>query len=404
MKKGMFIFAAAGILMTWLALSLATSAAASPRMDPEIFDCGIITDVPPAECQALVSIYDTAGGNAWIDATGWRNSSTACGWYGVTCAGGHVTGLDLNNNGLAGTLATQVGSLSSLTQLNLSGNALSGSLPAELGNLTALKILDLSQNGYLAGSLPPLAGLIQLEELSLYNNQLTGNIPAWVGSFSHLTVLDLAGNEFSGVLPVELGNLASLTALRLDTNRLAGPIPASLGNLSALTELRLNYNAFYGDFPAAVASLPVLTDVYVNYNCLTASPSVSAWLNTFDPTWANTQTVPPSGLHVQETRTPALVYQLSWTPILYQADGGYYEISSATQPNGPWFIHGQTASKAVSTYTVTGLTDGVSYYIRVRSYTPAHDNQLNDLTSQPGLVLAGFKVLLPAVLAAYSQP
>ncbi|HPH95721.1 MAG TPA: hypothetical protein PKW33_03990 [Anaerolineaceae bacterium] len=404
MKKQKAILMGVGFLTIWLALSLSTPAAGSASAAPNVFDCSIVTDVPLTECQALVDLYDTAGGSTWTAKTGWRNASTVCSWFGVTCTGGHVSGLDLNNNGLAGPLPAGLGNLTSLVDLNLSGNALSGPLPAGLGSLTALKNLDLSQNGYLTGSLPALNTLTQLESLSLYNNQLSGSIPAWVGSLSRLTVLDLAGNEFSGVLPAELGNLASLTVLRLDTNRLEGHIPASLGSLSALAELSLSYNGFYGDFPAAVASLPVLTQVFVSYNCLTANPSVGAWLSGLDPAWANTQTVPPSGLQVQETRTPALVYNLSWTPIAYQADGGYYEISSATQPGGPWFVHGQTASKAVSTYTVTGLTDGVPYYIRVRSYTPAHDNQMNNLTSQPGLVLAGFKVLLPAVLASFSQP
>lgn len=404
MEKRIKILAGVGILTALLVLGFSTAATASSKLEPRFFNCSAVTDVPTAECEALVTLHNETDGLNWTQSTGWRSSTTVCTWYGVTCTAGHVTGLDLNNNALAGPIASQMGDLSYLQNLNLSGNALNGSLPAGLNSLTALKTLDLSQNGYLTGSLPSLSSLTQLEELSLYNNQLSGNIPAWVGGFNHLAVLDLAGNEFSGALPVELGNLASLTILRMDTNKLNGPIPASLSNLASLTELHLSNNALYGDFPAAVASLTALTNVYVNYNCLTANTSVGAWLSTFDPTWANTQTVPPSGLQVQEVHAPALVYNLSWTPIPYQADGGYYEISSATQPGGPWFVHGQTASKSVSTYTVSGLTDGIPYYIRVRSYTPAHDSQMNNLTSQPALVLAGFKVLLPAVLMAFNQP
>ena len=77
---------------------------------------------------------------------------------------------------------------------------------------------------------------------------------------------------------------------------------------------------------------------------------------------------------------------LTWTPIAYTGDGGYYEISYATAwPGGAFTVHGQTADKTVSSYTLTDLPPGPSYYFRIRTFTPAHDSywcyQQNDLWS-----------------------
>ena len=63
---------------------------------------------------------------------------------------------------------------------------------------------------------------------------------------------------------------------------------------------------------------------------------------------------------------------LTWTPIPYTEDGGYYEISYAAAPDGPFQVHGHTADRTVASYTVTDLLPGQTYYFRVRTFTPAH--------------------------------
>jgi hypothetical protein len=70
-------------------------------------------------------------------------------------------------------------------------------------------------------------------------------------------------------------------------------------------------------------------------------------------------------------------------PIDYVADGGYYEIEYATTPGGPYAVHGHTVDKLASSYTVDGLDHKTQYYFVVRSHTPAHDQQQNDLDSLP---------------------
>ena len=73
-------------------------------------------------------------------------------WYGLTCnSDGEVVMLNLNYNGLSGTIPTQLGLLTSLTsgddgdgdgngvEVFLLGNELTGTLPSEIGALTAMK-------------------------------------------------------------------------------------------------------------------------------------------------------------------------------------------------------------------------------------------------------------------------
>jgi secreted trypsin-like serine protease/subtilisin-like proprotein convertase family protein len=107
--------------------------------------CASVTDVPAAECAALESLFTATDGWRWDNRAGWLDGTKACQWHGVTCAGGHVTALQLAGNGLAGPLPAAVGGLTSLRTLDLSGNAaLVGSLP---NSLTALPLSRFWFNG-----------------------------------------------------------------------------------------------------------------------------------------------------------------------------------------------------------------------------------------------------------------
>jgi hypothetical protein len=46
---------------------------------PATFDCGTVTEIPQAECQALVALYNGAGGASWLHSDGWLASNTPCG-------------------------------------------------------------------------------------------------------------------------------------------------------------------------------------------------------------------------------------------------------------------------------------------------------------------------------------
>ena len=79
---------------------------------------------------ALSALYMSAGGAGWAWSTGWMSTASVCGWFGVTCNGGtngDVVNLTLPQNNLIGTLATEIGYLTSMTSLSsLALNSLSG--------------------------------------------------------------------------------------------------------------------------------------------------------------------------------------------------------------------------------------------------------------------------------------
>jgi hypothetical protein len=286
--------------------------------------------------------------------------------------------LNLSNNQLTGAIPTQLASLAALQVLDLSTNQLTGQIPAALGGLANLRTLGLNNN-LLSGGIPEqLADLANLQLLLLANNSLTGPIPASLGELGNLTHLVLTRNQLSGQIPEQLGNLGQLSVLMLNNNRLTGEIPLSLGNLDNAFEIWLNSNALSGAAPANLCDLAGLFFLDVGYNSLSSAPSCMAFL---DPEWNLTQTVAPANLTATRGASQA---QLNWTPIAYQSDTGYYEISYRPA-GGASVVHGVTADKTVASYVVTGLAPGVTYEFRVRTFTDAHNeppaNQQNALWS-----------------------
>jgi subtilisin family serine protease/Leucine-rich repeat (LRR) protein/C1A family cysteine protease len=462
--------------------------------------CHLVSEIPEAECMALETLYTGTGGTGWTHRSGWLDTATPCGWDGLGCNGGHVTGIDLHGNGLNGSLSSQmadltglqtlylydnqlsggippeIGSLSGLQHLGLENNALTGNIPIQVGDLSGLQSLDLSGNqlnggipaelgslsglqglwlddNQLTGGIPSsLGGLSGLQYLYLDNNQLSGGIPAQLGNLSGLLGIDLSHNQLDGTIPSSLGSptglqellldnnlltgdiptqlgslanlqilslgynqlsgnipttfgglsaleelslnnnhldggipapLGSLTALQhldLSTNQLGGNIPPELGSLSSLQELYLGNNALEGEVPSALTGLGSLTGADFGYNMLMASePGVATWLSGVDPDWAATQTIPPATL--QATGSTLSSVTLSWAPITYTADGGYYQIAYAQNPGGPYTAAGHTTNKATTSYVVTSLEPNTPYYFVVRAYTPAHGAQQNALLS-----------------------
>ena len=152
-------------------------------------DCSSVSEIPQSECQALVDLYDSTNGANWTTKTGWKQTTTPCTWYGVTCSGGHVTQLELSNNQLSGSIPESIGNLSQLSQLYLSNNQLSGNIPASIGNMSNLYYLLLS------------------------DNQLSGNIPESIGSLSNLEALDLSNNQLGVDQAVVSPAAISITAM-----------------------------------------------------------------------------------------------------------------------------------------------------------------------------------------------
>lgn len=220
-----------------------------------------------ADRAALEAFYDATGGASWMDDTNWKTSAPLGDWHGVTTdASGRVTRLELDDNGLAGSIPPVLGDLANLEWLDLSSNELSGPLPSALKRLANLVVLRLSWND-LSGTVPAWLGdMPALLALDLVGNELTGGIPdelgnlnlwglwlswnelsvgslpAWLRNHTNLRWLYLSGSDVTGGIPVWLGNLVSLESVFLDANDMTGPLPGGLGRLENLERLNLSYN------------------------------------------------------------------------------------------------------------------------------------------------------------------
>lgn len=220
---------------------------------------------------ALEALYTATDGDNWKNNTYWLSSRPVGDWHGVTVENGRVTKLSLHDNQLAGTIPSQLGSLTNLRELWFSDNQLTGSIPAQLGNLGNLAALDLADN-QLTGFIPTqLGSLGNLEGLLLYGNQLTGTIPTELGNLASLGYLNLHSNQLTGSIPTPLGGLANLRELLLSGNQLTGSIPNRLGNLANLRKLNLLSNRLTGSIPSELGNLANLQELLLSGNQLTGS-------------------------------------------------------------------------------------------------------------------------------------
>ena len=224
----------------------------------------------------------------------------------------------------------------------------------------------------------------------LQNNQLSGSIPTELGDLSSLWYLRLENNQLSGSIPTELGNLSSLYWLLLSGNALSGPIPQALGNLSNLQFLYLYGNQLEDPLPDNFTKLTGLLGFLFDYN-------ESACLPTgLDDEWYDKRSFYPGyqdavEVHCAYSRpqAPTLTagqtsLTLSWaaytsthtdsaddpSPSFTVSD---YEVQYRAGTTGRWYTAEHVAGTHPTTgtsYQLTGLTSGTSYFVRYRARAP----------------------------------
>jgi hypothetical protein len=171
--------------------------------------------------------------------------------------------------------------------------------------------------------------------------------------------------------------------LSLARNRLAGSLPRTLERLPNLQRLDLAGNQLIGQVPPLVCSLiQHVQNADLSYNGLSNSRAdLQACLDTLDPGWQSTQTVPPQAIRPAQINNNAVL--LNWLPVAVALPGSVYEISYSEQFDGPFIIEGRTADTQASSFTINGLSQGTTYFVRVQTITPASVNNPDELASIP---------------------
>ena len=133
--------------------------------------CASVTQIPAAECTALLDLFTATNGNNWTNKANWLQTNTPCSWFGVTCANGRVQRLDLPNNKLSGTLPPTLDAFSSIQYFDVSRNSIGGAIPSQLGNLPKLLYMHLAYNQF-TGAIPATVGNLRtVVFFYLHNNR-----------------------------------------------------------------------------------------------------------------------------------------------------------------------------------------------------------------------------------------
>nr|XP_043632258.1 probable LRR receptor-like serine/threonine-protein kinase At3g47570 [Erigeron canadensis] len=203
----------------------------------------------------------------------WNSSSHFCKWGGVSCGKHHkrVTVIQLESEGLQGSLSPHVGNLSFLRMLSLGNNSFEGTIPHELGRLSRLRILYLYQNKF-NGVIPiNLSSCYNLKFLSLARNKLVGSIPVEISFLSKLIFLSFNYNNLTGGFPPFLGNLTLMKEFQAIKNPLGGRIPHTLGRWKSLRIFNAGECNLHGTIPHSIYNLSLLTNFSLAVNQLTGT-------------------------------------------------------------------------------------------------------------------------------------
>lgn len=207
----------------------------------------------------LVNLYNSTGGQDWVNNTNWLSTVPISDWYGISVKDSTVIAIDLSRNHLSGQLPNEIGLFTKLEILNLSDNNISGEFSDSLKYLISIKNLNLSHNQFNGDLNNTIGNLNKLISLDLSFNNFTGNIPKNLGRLLHLEVLNLSNNNFHNEIPTEIFRLQNLKVINLQNNSLTGSIPRQIGNSKNLLILDLSRNKLKGNIPKELGKLIQLT-------------------------------------------------------------------------------------------------------------------------------------------------
>ena len=254
---------------------------ATPTTVPAPTPTAAPTPVPP-DRDALIALYNAAGGDNWVDNTNWLSDRPLGEWYGVwTNSNGRVAGLELHlGPEPQGEIPTKLpaGAFHDLTELGdlrIIGMPIEELQPDVFEGLSQLRQLEISYTGLKRLPSGVFDSLENLANLSIYSNplsELPSDVFASLPSLHHLTLernqltrlptglfdglsrlesLWLRGNGLTAIPDGAFDDLSRLEVLWLDQNRIAELDKDAFKGLASLTDLDLDNNQI-SDLPEGI--------------------------------------------------------------------------------------------------------------------------------------------------------
>lgn len=180
---------------------------------------------------------------------------------------------DVLDNYLSGSLPSEIGLTTDLSDIIIRGNDLTGTLfPTEIGLLTNLYVVLAHTNPEATGRFPSELGLCtNLNTLVISNTKLYGTLPSELGQLKRLATLELSLPGIAGSMPSQFGQLKSLRFFNFAATLLKGDIPTSFGQLSSLEHLSLKDINIKGALPSELWLLTKLTHLAMPLLSLTGT-------------------------------------------------------------------------------------------------------------------------------------
>nr|CDM85559.1 unnamed protein product [Triticum aestivum] len=153
------------------------------------------------------------------------NSTNLCRWTHITCdSAGHIRELRLVGTTLEGTLdELDFSAFAHLRELNLNLNGLYGTIPVGIGNLTSLTMLQISTNQDLRGTIPRSIGKLKhLVSLYMTDLGLDGTLPEEIGGA--LSVVSAGYNGFTGIYRQTFQNCTTLQEVDFTANNIVAEL------------------------------------------------------------------------------------------------------------------------------------------------------------------------------------
>jgi hypothetical protein len=222
---------------------------------------------------AFTMMFCETDGGDWLENDMWLSDLHECDWY-------NRIGLDpcnrveqlemvrIHDNGLQGTLPSEMSIISTLYEFTVSDNLVSGTFPAAYSSLSDLDTFCIAFNQFDG----PVPGFIfrfpDMVYLDIAYNRFTGQLPNDIPQqMPDLEILFMENNDIGGKIPANLGNL-NLRRVHMDDNALTGTIPTELGQPPKLKQLLLHGNQLTGMIPAELKNLKVLETASFHFNSL----------------------------------------------------------------------------------------------------------------------------------------